>query len=135
MGSGCDYKCEKCGYKFTTSSSWEFYRDAKGKIQCYGHPGPLSVEALKSGIYGFMDTKYCLNCRKLVDILLVEFDKPADYHAAWGYGLLGGEYQPVICPYCNKTDFLEDEDIISKKFILCPKCNKGKLLLESSWIS
>jgi hypothetical protein len=124
MGAGTKYGCDKCGYSFETYGPWEFYRDAQGNIKPYGHPVPASVEAAESGIHGFMETKYCLACRKLVDILLVEFNAPRDYCSAW-FGTSG--LDTSVCPDCGGTDLLYYD--LEDRTILCPKCNEGKLVI------
>ena len=77
MGAGYDFKCNCCGYRFSTSGPWEFYRNLKGQRKLYGHPSPVSVEAQLHGIYGLSGELYCLRCDKVFDLILVEFQRPA----------------------------------------------------------
>jgi len=76
MGAGYIHVCSDCGYSVSTSGPSEFYRDREGKRKIYGHPDPLSFEALERGIYGFSGEVYCPNCDKVFDLVLVELKKP-----------------------------------------------------------
>ena len=44
MGACYRWTCGKCGFEAETDGPWEFYRDAKGRIQDFGHPAPISEE-------------------------------------------------------------------------------------------
>lgn len=50
MPFGYDWKCNHCGNQIRTGGLWEFYRDELGLRHPYGHPVPVSKEAIKSGV-------------------------------------------------------------------------------------
>jgi len=138
MGTGYKFECAKCGYVVRTSGPWEFYWDKNGERQDYGHPTPLSYEALEAGVAGFSGVLYCPVCDKVSDIILVEFETPAeDALTVWT-----GNYHPmpeyrkqgaVKCPHCDNTDLIlaPGADIT----ILCPRCREGKMDGDMEWLS
>ena len=77
------WECNICGHKVRTNGSWEFYRDASGQRQYYGHPIAKSREALKRGVKGFSENLYCRKCDEVRDIIVYEFEKPMDDLKAW----------------------------------------------------
>lgn len=40
MATYCLWKCDSCGYTVETNGPHEFYRDAQGERERYGHPVP-----------------------------------------------------------------------------------------------
>lgn len=138
MGAGFKYVCSVCGHSIETSGPWEFYRDSKGNRHPYGHPSPVSDEAVQSGIYGLSGEVYCPACDKVFDVVLVEFKEPSlDTLSVWS-----GRCEPtekfkkegaVHCPQCGNSHLILGPDDEVK--ILCPRCQKGILQGIMDWIS
>jgi len=147
VGSGYRYECDNCGHTVETSGPWEFYRDATGARKPFGHPVPISEEAVRMGIAGLSAELYCPLCDKVHDLVAVEFKRP--YQGRW-FWLEAGEVEPkdefkredaVKCPDCGNSELIlgpEDEDspgFNARMSILCPRCKKGKLSGGMAWIS
>ncbi len=116
MGSWYEYECNYCHYKVTTGGLLEFYRDESGIKKRYGHPLPFSEEAQKCGMKGFSVEAYCLNCKKIFDVIKTEF-KNSSIHEGKPEILI--HYREFICPECNEKlyEFLDN--------VKCPKCEDG----------
>lgn len=130
MGAGYEYICDTCGYKVETSGPWEFYRDTEGQRKPYGHPVPMSQEAEEAGIKGFSINAYCPQCDRVRDVILVEFETPRDYHAAWaGCGRLPDDHQ-LTCGICGGRlcEYLPGK-------LSCPRCQKGTFKHTKFWKS
>jgi len=141
MGSAYFHKCTNCGYSVRTSGLWEFYRDKEGNKKPYGHPGPVSKEAEKRGIYGFSANVYCPKCDEVFDLIVVEFEKPIKGIEAGLFAWLG-KWEPkeeflkeggLGCPKCSNHKLIlgPREDIR----VMCPRCKEGKLIVERRLIS
>ncbi len=138
MGACFSHRCDRCGYVVTTSGPWEFYRDAEGQRKPYGHPVPMSREALEQGIAGLSANLYCVHCDKVFDLIVVEFKTPArDALSVWA-----GNCEPqevfkkegaVKCPECGATALLLEGDENPQK--TCPRCKAGTLISQREWIS
>ena len=134
MAGGCDYKCNHCGYKVSTSSPHEFYRDSEGNRKIYGHPVPFSEEAMHYGVKGLSMMSYCPKCDAVRDVVMVEFDGPTGVLDAFKSGLdvmrayesIGG-LASAVCPECQ-TRLLDN--LISLE---CPRCKKGVFELATCW--
>ncbi len=136
MGASYLFKCSKCDYSFSTSGPWEFYRNKKGNRKPYGHPCPSSKEARIQGIYGLSGELYCIDCDKIIDIILVEYKQPSNESLFVWSGKLEpkDEYKregAIKCPDCNGTGLVLQpiEDL------LCPRCKEGRLIGDIEWIS
>lgn len=138
MGSGYEHKCDRCGYEVATSGPWEFYRDELGLRHPYGHPVPASDEAERAGIAGLSAEMYCLDCRQVSDVILVEFVRPAeDSLLVWlGRCEPMEEYRhegAVRCPSCGSTNLLLGPD--ETRTIPCPRCGVGRVVGRETWVS
>lgn len=136
MPFGYDWKCNHCGNQIRTGGLWEFYRDELGLRHPYGHPVPVSKEAIKSGVQGFFGEWYCPKCREVRNIVAVEFVEPKNGSLdACKAGLSDKieapkrEYE-AVCDRCNTPlkDHLDKSDI-------CPKCNTGYFKEYSRFMS
>ena len=138
MGQGFPLECNVCGAKHEPSGPWEFYRDARGELQDYGHPTPKSKEAEAAGIHGFFAEMYCMACGDLRNIILEEYEEPV----ASALDLLTGDSRPTIkyrdeddpaCPVCATRGLILRPEPLAD--IPCPQCEDGQLQLVGSWIS
>jgi hypothetical protein len=133
MPFGYDWQCNHCSNQIRTSGLWEFYRDALGLRHHYGHPAPVSQDAIKSGVKGLYGEWYCPECREVRNIVAIEFDSPKDgsfkANVAGLEGIDQKEY-PAICDRCKTPlkSYLDKSDI-------CPKCNKGYFIEYSRFMS
>ena len=127
MGAGFVHNCDNCGYSVNTSGPWEFYRDKEGNRKPYGHPGPMSREAKKRGIWGFSEDQYCPKCDEVFDVIVVEFAGPNQRWAP------KDEYKKIKCPKCGVRNliFVSQEG----KEVTCPRCRKGKWIGRMEYIS
>ena len=131
MGEYYEHACNQCSYFVATSGPWEFYRDDKGKREFYGHPSPLSEEAIKRGVWGMSADLFCPHCGVLYDIIVVEFREPqADKASAWKAYLNRDEQitsgDITKCPGCGETDLVLEP--LEEREVSCPHCKKGKLM-------
>ena len=137
MGASYLHTCDNCGYSVSTSGPWEFFRDAEGARQPYGHPAPMSREAKSRGIFGLSAHVYCPHCDRTFDLVLIEYKKPTSKSlSVWmDKSEPADEYDGKVlkCPKCGNTDLLLDES--DGKEVVCPRCNKGKLVSRMEWIS
>ena len=138
MGASYKFKCSNCKYSFNTSGPWEFYRDKKGKIKPYGHPEPMSNEAVKMGISRFFGELYCVKCDKIYEVILVDYDNPdKNPVSAWRKAAIQkSTHLFVECSECESTEmvftpYLENRE---KIIIPCPMCKKGEIIGEMEWI-
>lgn len=125
MGAAYEFACSECGFKFHTSGPWEFYRDEKGVLKHYGHPGPCSQEAEGAGIYGLYGKCFCLDCQASVNVIMIEAKKPIRDGSIWLRGFEckeSGETEPR-CPQCSGTNLA----ISSGQSPVCPRCAKGRM--------
>lgn len=141
------HKCNKCSYAVFTSGPWEFYRDNEGRRKQYGHPAPISLEAAKTGIYGYSATVYCPDCDRTSNVVLREYKKPYrrrrnsflllrsvyDFPIPkfmLGLPKLKEEYKKedaVKCPKCGNTNLVRpDEDEV--RIVTCLRCKEGQLI-------
>lgn len=134
----CLYRCDQCGWEMSTWGPREFYRDASGARQPYGHPTALSAEAAARGIDGFDAQRYCVPCGRCCVVTVTEFVSPVhDPLTAWQ-----GDHQapqarqdlpPPVCPHCGTPNPLaalpEDEPTT------CPACSRGTLRLAGGGVS
>jgi hypothetical protein len=133
MPFGYDWECRKCHYSIRTGGLWEFYIDEHGLRQPYGHPVPVSEEAIKAGVKGFFGLWYCPKCRQIINKVVIEFDVPIDgsFNANLaGLEKTGKKEYPAICDKCG-SDLIEYLD----KHNLCPACNKGHFKQTSRFMS
>lgn len=145
MGSAYRYECDGCGNVVETSGLWEFYRDATGARKLYGHPVPVSDEAVQMGVAGLSAELYCPLCDEVHDLVVVEFKQPYKGQLFWlEMGEPKDEYQredAVKCPDCGNTDLIlgpNDEEASyfdARMSMLCPRCKKGRLSVGMQWIS
>jgi len=139
MGAGYKFKCNKCKYFFNTSGPWEFYRDKRGKIKPYGHPAPMSREAVKMGISGFHGDLYCVKCDKVYEVILIDYDVPdTDPVSAWRKAAIYKSTHPLVkCPKYDSLDMIfepyKENDELMK--IPCPNYKKGEITGDTEWIS
>ena len=131
MGEYYEHACNKCSYFVATSGPWEFYRDDKGKREFYGHPSPLSEEAIKRGVCGMSGDLLCPHCGIVYDIILVEFREPhADKASAWkAYSNRDEQITSedmTKCPGCGETDLILEPP--EGRGVSCPHCKRGKLM-------
>lgn len=140
MAAGYFWRCSKCIRSFSTAGPWEFYRDHQGNRKSYGHPGPASDEATRSGVWGLSGDVYCPDCDKTFkDLVLVDFKKPYRGFSVW-----------IDLDSCDPKDGFNDEGMgkcpefggtnlilesVEDKQVTCPRCKKGKLIGKMDWIS
>ena len=119
-----------------TSGPHEFYRNASGECKDCGHPGPVSPEARKAGIWGFTGVVLCGRCGSVAEVILEELKKPpATQWEAW----FGAEPRKEsrasdnpTCPECGGGElFLAP----SEGGVHCPWCKDGRLEGAPTWIS
>ena len=138
MATGFTHTCSNCSYSVSTSGPHEFYRDADGVRKPYGHPAPFSDEARERGIYGLSGALYCAKCDEVFDVILVEFEEPAQNDImVWGgrctpkQGYRGRRV--IKCPKCTIRNLIlirqEGEEP------MCPRCRRGRLIGRAEWIS
>ena len=117
MATYCEWKCESCGYVVETNGPHEFYIDAQGHRQRYGHPVPRSAEAEQAGVSGLTTVAYCPVCDELHEVVIEEFAPPRNFITCW----LGAHnlIEPT-CPECGSIllEALPD--------VPCPRCPNGK---------
>jgi DNA-directed RNA polymerase subunit RPC12/RpoP len=137
VGMLCVYSCTTCGHQVTTWGPREFYRDANGDRQAYGHPGPSTAEARLRGIAGFDAQKYCIGCGETQEVVLSELECPSsDPVEAWRCSteLDSPNFQtPGRCPGCGSESLflaLPEDDPPA-----CPRCGQGKLVLTGGGVS
>ena len=124
MGLYTRYKCRDCRFEAELGGPEEFYIDAEGKRQFYGHPVPVSEEAVERGIAGFWLRLWCDECRREREVVIAEFDTPRQRPSeAWGDLQIdqAAGVEPK-CPKCGSKQLREvlDDDT-------CPRCAKGRL--------
>ena len=128
------HECDSCGYSFETSGLHEFYVDADGRLQDYGHPLAKSREAKEAGISGFYAHARCLNRDENVDVVVREFEHPVGRHdGIWTRGALPEKQVDVRCPLCG-DDAPVMGDVPLGPSVICPKCG-GILMCEVSAMS
>jgi len=104
------FECSSCGYTVRTSGPWEFYRDASGQRQLYGHPraGPMmtrkSIMKIRDKarrhemlthfeswlkrqpsltVDGFSENLYCRRCDEVKDVVVYRCENAVDVDMAW----------------------------------------------------
>jgi hypothetical protein len=128
------HTCNSCGYQIATTGGWEFSRNTDSEVVRLKHP----VESEKTEIYGLCADMYCIDCKSIRDIILVEFKKPeCDTFLVWsGRCEVKDEYKNVINPRCNVCGgnnlILTGEE---NKKVLCPQCEKSYLISTIEAIS
>ena len=122
MPTGFIYKCNNCSYAVTLSGIWEFYIDEFGLRKKYGHLG-RSAEAKNAGVKGFSVLWYCLTCRSVRDVSVLEFHKSQNgpVSALMAYYDTETEHEEFE-PNCDKCGGNLPDEIEGE---LCPKCNIG----------
>jgi len=100
-----------------TNGPHEFYVDAQGEHERYGHPVPRSEEAEEAGVSGLTMVAYCPVCDEVHEVVIKEFDPPRNFVTCW----LGAHtlIEPT-CPECTSTLLEELPDVP------CPRCAHGK---------
>ena len=148
------FECEKflCGYYFTTSGDWEFYRDKEGNKKQYGHPSALNEEAERRGVWGYSAFMHCLDCDNKSEIIVSEIpncfrEKGFVWEWPWRnrvwfrifYYLLSRSYKierklNVKCPHCESLNLISHSESweaykLKEKIqkVSCPKCKEGFL--------
>lgn len=140
MGGHYTHRCNDCGYAVETSGPWEFYRSDDGSIKQYGHPGPASEEAKRSGVYGLRGQVYCIDCGGVDDVVLVEFKQPCKWpESVWLRLISNPELcEPYktgelpVCPGCGGNRLMLGETLGEQQ---CPRCTTGRLVATRDWIS
>ena len=136
MGMFCIYSCTSCGHEVTTWGPQEFYRDASGNRQPYGHPGPCSEEARSRGIAGFEAQKYCTRCGKTQRVILGETQAPClDPIEAWRScgGLDAASLRGAArCPDCGSEALLLT--LPEDRPVACPRCGRGVMVLSGGGV-
>jgi len=150
LASGYKFECDRCGYIVETMGPSEFYRDGQRNRKPYGHPLPFPGEALDYGVKGLSADLYCPFCKKIFDMVMVEFDIP--YHCDKGEIFWDDVEDPdrhrnegsVICPGCKHVGMIlgplhKDECKPGAEGEMlagdCPKCGEGILVSRLSWMS
>jgi len=137
MGASYIHECDKCGYTFHTSGSWEFYRNREGKLIKFGHPIPISEEAKTLGIKGLYGEMYCYICDKVRRIILAEFKNPPNDSISMWMGRCEPEEKykkegAIKCTKCGNENLILE---MEKEGIFCPRCKEGKIKGRLEWIS
>ncbi len=107
MGRGYEIRCMSCDFRANISEFIEFYVDKKGRIQIYGHPLPVSEEAVEAGIAGFLNDYFCPKCGHVTSIPSFVSEKAHDYLELYSTLLLGKRKivgvnnVPLICESCG----------------------------------
>lgn len=136
MGAAFIWRCDKCGHTVRTNGPWEFYRDKNGKRKFFGHPFPVSEEAVEAGIAGLSAVLYCPVCDRTTNRIIVEYETPTDELSVWIDGVKPQDKylkpDAVKCRKCGNSKLLLDEAGVE---VQCPKCGEGKLHCAMEWIS
>jgi hypothetical protein len=117
--------CGSCGYRFSSSSPHEFWRDRNGVLRDYGHPRASSPDAERAGVHGIYSRMWCLNCETNVDVVTREFEHPVARHGLWRLLLTGGAPEKrvsVVCPICSEDIGLVVGTQPFGEEFPCPKC-------------
>jgi DNA-directed RNA polymerase subunit RPC12/RpoP len=131
MGMLCIYRCESCGWEFSTWGPREFFRDASGNRHAYGHPFPCSPEAERQGIHGLDAQLYCLVCGKTSEVVLNEFAGPIrDPIRAWQ---TPESPEKPRCPHCGQQRLVAS--LPDDERVPCPRCGRGRMVLAGGGIS
>jgi hypothetical protein len=138
VGASYVHICDGCGYRVRTSGPWEFYRDDEGRVRDYGHPAPVSKEAIEAGIHGLMGRHYCPRCDKVSRVIVVEFVEP--YRGRGSVWLEGAAVKPeykregaVKCPRCGAIELILEP--AEEGGPPCPRCRGGTLVGTMEWIA
>ena len=133
MPTGFIYKCNNCGYAVTLSGIWEFYIDEFGLRQKYGHLS-RSAEAQKAGVMGFSVEWYCIRCRSVRDVSVLEFNKPQNgpLPALMAYYDRPETEHEEFEPKCDKCSSKLTDEIAGE---ICPRCNKGRFVEDGRFMS
>ncbi len=140
MGAGYLWRCGTCDYEVRTSGPWEFFRDKKGRRKFFGHPCPISDEAVEAGISGLSAVLYCPICDRTADRIIVEYKNPVidDKISIWlGMPEPKEKYQKsgaVKCRKCGNTDMVLASRS-NRDTTKCPRCNRGRMHCSEEWIS
>jgi len=62
MATGITYQCDHCGYQVPLTTVQQFYVDAAGIRQRFGHPCETRPEAINARVKGFEAWLYCGEC-------------------------------------------------------------------------
>jgi hypothetical protein len=118
MATYCEWTCDSCGYLVETNGPHEFYLDAQGERQRYGHPVPRSEEAAKAGVSGLTTVAYCPVCDEVREVVIERFDPPRNFITCW---LGSHDLIEPTCPACGSALLDELPDVP------CPRCASGRL--------
>ena len=132
----CIYKCTSCAWEFQTWGPREFFVNAAGERESYGHPLPCSDEARQAGVFGLDARRYCVECGAVSGVVLEEFDPPLhDPFKVWDDGANRSERRSLDpeCGACGSRNLVAalPEDVETP----CRKCGAGQLVLSGGGVS